>query len=97
MALKVSSRVAAKLVAKHSVSVEEIEQCFATRRKGAKFLQDTREEHATDPPTLWFVSDTYHGRKLKVVFMKDGGDIILKTAYPANDMEIRIYNKYGLE
>ncbi|RRQ19921.1 BrnT family toxin [Thiohalobacter thiocyanaticus] len=94
MALIVSSRVKAKLIEKHSVSEEEVIQCFATREGG--FLKDTREEHLTDPPSQWFVAETYFGRILKVVFIMEDGDIYIKTAYPANSKEIRIYEKYAM-
>jgi len=57
---------------------------------------DTREEHASDPPTLWFITETYWGRKLKVVFIQKGEDIHVRTAYEPNEAELRIYRKYGL-
>ena len=31
---------------------------------------DTREQHRSDPPTLWFVAPTSQGRLLKIVFIK---------------------------
>jgi len=75
------------------VSKEEIEQCFLNRT-GA-YLLDEREEHASDPPTRWFISETDFGRELKIVFIPKGNDVIIRTAYDPNPEERRIYQKYG--
>ena len=94
MALKISAKVLVKLSSKEPpVRPEEIEECFATR--SGIYLVDDREEHASDPQTLWFISDTYFGRKLKVVFIPRDNDIVIRTAYDPNKEEIRIYAKYG--
>jgi uncharacterized DUF497 family protein len=94
MGLRVSPRVGEKLAQKHGVSVGEVLECFANRCGAA--LKDTRAEHRTDPPSLWFVAETDRGRTLKVVFMvMPDGEFEIKTAYPANPEEIRIYKKYG--
>ena len=95
MALIISKQIQQKLQQKHGVSRDEIEQCFASRERG--FLIDTREEHKTDPPSMWFVAETDYGRKLKIVFMQhvDSKDIYIKTAYLANAEEKRIYEKYA--
>lgn len=92
--MKISSKVKSKLLTKHrGVTEEEIEECFASRE--GSFLEDIRAEHATDPPTKWFVAETDMGRILKVAFIYDG-DIVIKTAYEANPEEIRIYTKYAM-
>ncbi len=95
MALVISTAIRKKLHTKHNVKENEILECFANREKS--FLKDTREEHDTDPPTLWFVAETDYGRVLKVAFMHYSTDdkFVIKTAYPANEAEIRIYNKYA--
>lgn len=90
--IKISSDVRQKLASRHRVTEDEIEQCFASRLK--KFLEDQRAEHATTPPTQWFVAETDMGRVLKVVFVFDG-EVEIKTAYDANVEEIRIYNKFA--
>jgi hypothetical protein len=68
------------------------------------YLLDTREEHATEPPTVWFISQTSQGRKLKVVFIArkvgipGGGravNVEIKTAYGPNEKEIEIYARRG--
>lgn len=89
MALKSSSAVKQKLAEKHGVSLEEIQQCFANRE--GRLLEDTREDHKTDPPTQWFIAETDYGRRLKVVFIVKDGDILLKTAYGPNEIEEVIY------
>lgn len=92
MNLKISNKVLQKLTQRHGVCEEEIIQCFTSREKS--FLEDSREDHKTTLPTQWFIAETDHGRKLKVVFMLDAnGAIHIKTAYDANDIEKRIYNR----
>ncbi len=96
MNLSISDDVRQKLAVKHGgISEEDIIECFSNRT--GKFLQDTRAEHQTNPPSLWFIAETNNGRKLKVVFMyfSDSNQVAIKTAYSANPEEIRIYNKYA--
>lgn len=87
--LIISQKIETKLANKHQVRTSEVRQCFENRENG--FLEDDREDNKTDPPTRWFISYTNTGRKLKVVFVFKNGKIFLKTAYPPNDDEIRIY------
>ncbi|ROT98690.1 ADP-ribosyl-(dinitrogen reductase) hydrolase [Marinobacter sp. R17] len=93
MSIKCSSAVKQKLAQKHGVSLEEVQQCFANR--DGHLLEDTREEHKTDPPTQWFIAETDFGRRLKVAFILKGGNILLKTAYEPNATEERIYKKFA--
>ncbi|WP_457664703.1 hypothetical protein [Thiolapillus sp.] len=71
MGLKISPGVKEKLKKKHCVADDEITQCTGRN------LMDRREDHQTDPPTLWFISETDFGRLLKVVFIQSGDDICL--------------------
>lgn len=93
MALKCSSAVKQKLAEKHGVSLDEVQQCFANREGG--LLEDSREDHKTDPPTQWFIAETDYGRRLKVVFILKHGDILLKTTYCPNQKEEAIYAKFA--
>lgn len=88
-----SAEVQAKLAVAHRVTMEEVSECFANRC--GDFLADTREVHKSDPPTLWFVAETDHGRKLKIVFMHFGDRIVIRSAYEPNGDELRIYDKHG--
>jgi len=92
--LKFSEKVINKLQDKHDVSIDEVYECFFNFDSNGKFLMDTREDHKTDPPTLWFVSMTDKGRVLKVCFIEESKVISIKTAYDANSEEIRIYEKF---
>ena len=56
-------------------------------------LEDLRENHKTDPTTMWFIAETHKGRKLKVCFVQVATEINVKTAYEPNDQELRIYNE----
>lgn len=93
MALILSQKIREKLASKHGVTQEEVAQCFANR--SGKLLEDTREEHASDPPTRWFISETDYGKKLKIVFIQRDGNIYIRTAFPPNEEELRIYSKFG--
>jgi uncharacterized DUF497 family protein len=92
MEISVSPHIQNKLLEKHNVQPEEVEQCFYNRRGG--LLEDTREEHKTTPPSQWFIAETDKRRKLKVIFVLDG-DIRVKSAYDADEESIRIYKKYA--
>lgn len=91
MPIIISQKIRDKLKSKHSVSEEDVAQCFANRT--GTYLLDPREEHASDPPTQWFISETDFGRKLKVVFILKSGNIYLRTAFKPNEKEISIYSK----
>lgn len=91
--LYIAPAIRTKLLYKHDVREHEIEEAFANREGG--FLEDERAEHITIPPTQWFIAETNHGRRLKIVFIADSGRLIIKSAYEPNGEEIRIYRKYG--
>jgi uncharacterized DUF497 family protein len=93
MTIEISQKILRKIEKKHSVTREDVEQCFANR--SGKYLKDTREEHRSNPPTLWFISETDYGRKLKVVFIFSNNIIYLRSAFEPNDTEMSIYNKHG--
>lgn len=91
---KISKRIIEKLEKKHKVSVAEIWECFLNRTQG--LLEDTRLDHRTSPPTLWFIAETDHGRLLKIVFIElTDGTYEIKTAYEPNDNEVKIYERYA--
>lgn len=92
--IRASARIRAKLKEKHGVSLKEVEQCFLNR--SGKLLQDTRADHQTDPPTLWFIAETNQSRVLKVVFiLEHDNSISLKTAFEPNTTELEIYKRHA--
>lgn len=94
MNLFITRRITLKLKHKHLVSINEIEECFYNRCGG--LLEDTREEHLTEPPTRWFIAETDKGRLLKIVFIESKDCTYeIKTAYEPNSIEVRIYEKYA--
>ena len=97
MKLIASRRIVTKLASKSPpVSIGEVIECFATRDRS--FLVDDRENNRTNPSTLWFISDTFMGRLLKVVFVQDpDGATILKTAYDPNADERWVYQIHARE
>jgi hypothetical protein len=91
MAIVISQRVRAKLTTKHRVSEHEVREAF--NDKPDYVLLDTREEHASDPPTVWFIASTYLGRLLKVCYVETDVDVVVRTAYEPNAQEIEIFFK----
>lgn len=90
----VSERILNKLKEKHRVIMEEVWECFLNR--GGGFLEDTRLNNRTEPPTLWFIAETDTGRQLKIVFIElEDGNYEIKTAYEPNVIEVKIYEKYS--
>ena len=88
--LRISIDTLEKLQSKHSVTRREVEQCF--ENKCGLYLHDDREEHRSDPPTLWFVAPTHNGRSLKVIFIYRDGQVHLRSAYEADADAQRIYD-----
>jgi hypothetical protein len=91
--LKISAAILAKIVDGHNVQVVEVEQAFQNRYAG--LLEDSRARHKTNPPTLWFVAPTNKGRRLKIVYIQEGKEVHLKSAFEPNAEEERIYLKYA--
>jgi hypothetical protein len=91
--LVISQSILDKLRDKHQVERREVEQCFAN--KCGTFLMDTREDHRSDPPTLWFVAPTNKGRLLKVAFIFRDGKVFLRTAFDADEISKSIYDAKG--
>ena len=92
MDLVISARIESKLSEKHPpVTVLEVEEAFFLF--DGKMILDTREQHKTYPPSLWFLSETMDGRLLKLVIMifKEEQKAVLKTAYEPDQEEIEQY------
>jgi hypothetical protein len=89
----ISDAVRAKLDAKHGVMPKDVRECFENREGG--LLVDDREQHRTDPPTLWFIAPNNHNRRLKICFVQRAGVFYLRTCYPPNVVEETIYEELG--
>ena len=92
--LIISPAIEEKLSLKHRISRKDVEQCFINRTRS--YLEDVRLDHVTEPPTEWFISENDQGFLIKVVFIFDHGMIYLKSAFPPNPTEIRIYNTISI-
>jgi hypothetical protein len=92
--LMVSEAVKTKLQKKHQVTIREVEHCFINRE--GRLLFDNRALTKTNPPTLWFIALTNQNRKLKIVYIQKGDQVILKTAYEPNESELAIYERFGM-
>ena len=93
MSIVISNKIRDKLLHKHNVTPEEVEQCFAN--VNGEYILDVREEHRTDEPTYWFIAETNYGRRLKVVFVREHGKIYIRTAFEPNQATIANYLKHG--
>ena len=87
----ISEDVRRKLKEKHGVEPEQVKACFFNRE--GCYLVDVREEHKTEPPTRWFISQDDRGKLLKVCFIYFAAEKAyeIKTAYPPNQLEVTIY------
>lgn len=88
--LRISQAILEKLEKKHGVCRREVEQCF--ENKCGLYLLDDREDHKSDPPTLWFVAPTSQGRKLKIIFIYRDGQVHLRSAFDASPSVQRLYD-----
>ena len=72
----------------------EVEEAF--HNCDGVFIEETREDHKTKPPTYWFISETSDDRILKICFIAHMDDkvIVLKTAFDADNWEIEEYENY---
>ena len=93
MAITITSRIKTKLLKKHNVTEKEVTECFYNRDRSA--LKDVREDHQTDPPTLWIIAETNHCRELKLLFIVSDGDVVVKSAYEPNQTEIEVYERHA--
>ena len=91
--LYVSDWVLQKIKMKE-IDLTEIEEAFYNCN--GVYIEETREEHKTKPPTYWFIAPTSDGRLLKVCFIPryDLKFLTLKTAFDAEEKEINAYEDY---
>lgn len=90
--LRISQSTIDKLRDKHDVTEREVDQCF--ENIDGPLLIDDREDHKSDPPTLWFISRTNKNRLLKVAYIQRGSIVHLRTCYEPNEEELRIYSHH---
>jgi hypothetical protein len=94
MDLLITPKIARKLREKHNVSEPEVFQCFLNRT--GKYAHDYRDAHQTEPPTLWFISQTDAGRQLKIVLVRyPDKQIVIKSAYEPDFTELRLYRAHN--
>jgi hypothetical protein len=93
MTIVISPKIRSKLALKHNVKPEEVEQCFAN--KNGEYILDPREEHASDAPTYWFIAETNYGRKLKIAFIAEHGNVYIRSAFEPSQATIQNYLNHG--
>jgi hypothetical protein len=88
---QVSYRVMQKLAERHNVTRDEVCECFLNRTGPSYF--DNRENHKTDPPTMWFCAPTDRGRILKIAYVEYDDVLSLKTAFEPTDGSDALYER----
>lgn len=78
-----------------SVTAAEVEQCFLNHC--GKYCTEHRPERqaSSGAPTYWFVGETNHRRRLKVMFVLENGNNYLKSAYPATASVEMKYQRFA--
>lgn len=91
MQLIASDIVKEKIKFIHSVDFIEVEEAFFNFK--GPMLIDDREIHKSKPNTVWFISETFDGRVLKLVIIPyiEDGLAVLRTAYEPSREEKEIY------
>lgn len=91
--IKIPPSIKDKILKDHDVVPDQVAEAFRRRNPDGDYLVDDREGNRTTPETEWFIASIAGGRLLKVCFIydEDTGDVNIKTAYDANDVEIGIY------
>lgn len=92
MQLICSNKTEKKLNGKHNLELWEVESAFCNFEGYP--LEDTRPEHKSTPATVWFLSEAYDGRIIKIVIIPepDKGFAVLRTAFEAEEEDINIWN-----
>ena len=91
MQLIATESVKEKIKFIHSVDFIEAEEAFFNFK--GPMLIDDRAVHKSKPNTVWFISETFEGRLLKLVIIPYLADelAVLRTAYEPSKEEIEIY------
>lgn len=78
-----------------SITEREVRECFMAW--DGRYCADTREDHTTQSglQTRWFVGESHVGRCLKIMYVEDGENVYLKSAYLATTEVQRIFAKYA--
>jgi uncharacterized DUF497 family protein len=87
-----SKKIEQKL-AKRGITLQHVYECF--ENKIGRALHETRPQHQTTPPTLWFISKTHADRMLKIVFMyyAIAQEVHIKSAYEPSEEDIERYER----
>jgi len=74
-----------------SITEREVIECFENH--DGRLCWDSRPQHLDRKgrPSPWFVAQTYRGRWLKIMFVREGHTIHLKSAYPATAVVQQIF------
>lgn len=95
MAIIISPSIAAKIGRQDhgGVTEQEVRECFENH--DGRLCWDSRPEHldGKGQPSPWFVAETNKRRLLKIMFVRDDGDLYLKSAYPATAVVHDIYER----
>lgn len=95
MALIISKSVAEKIANDDhgNITEKDVRECFENHC--GRYAYDKRPQHLDrhGNPSPWFVAETNHRRKLKIMFVREGSDVELKSAYPATSQVEDLYRR----
>ncbi len=96
MAIIIPPGIAAKIQQPDhgQVTEKEVHECFENH--DGRLCWDNRPQHldGNGRPCPWFVAETNSRRLLKIMFVRDGEDLYLKSAYPATGRVHEIYERF---
>lgn len=78
-----------------NVTQKEVEECFNNHCGKYCYEQNPQHTDRNGTPTPWFVAETNQRRRLKIMFVKDGSDVELRSAYPATQRVTDIFHKFA--
>jgi hypothetical protein len=78
-----------------NVTEKEVRECFSNHC--GRYCYEQHPEHVDRKgnPTPWFVAETNQRRLLKIMFVRDGNDVELRSAYPATQRVTDIFHKFA--
>ena len=78
-----------------NVTEKEVSECFSNHCGRYCYEQHPEHRDRQGNPTPWFVAETNQRRLLKIMFVREGSDVELRSAYPANQRVVDIFHKFA--
>jgi len=93
MRIAIAPMIARKIACRDhgGITEKEVIECFDNH--DGRLCWDSRPQHLDRKgrPSPWFVAPTHRGRLLKIMFVREGTTLHLKSAYPATQMVHQLF------